>query len=137
MAIALVKSAKGTSSVATTTAAFGSATTSGNLIVLAFSSDDYNGTPDTGWTQSSEMEQQTFHGGYVWWRISTGQTSFQYTIGSATVSSWVLMEFSGCDSAPYDTSQGVCVAAGGGTYTTDPITPSTGNRLQVGAHYLV
>jgi hypothetical protein len=107
MALAFVKSAKGTSALATTSPAFATATTSGNLVVLGFASDDYNGTVSTGWTQSSEMEQQTFHGGYLWWCISTGQTTMpNYVIGSATSSSWVLAEFSGNDATPYDTSEG-------------------------------
>jgi hypothetical protein len=134
MALAFVKSAKGVSATAITTPAFGSATTAGNLIVLAFASDDYNGTPDTGWTQSAEMEQQTFHGGYIWWRISTGETTLQtYTIGSATQSAWVAAEFSGNDAAPYDTSQGQFVATSGASYTTDIIVPSVGQRLLVAA----
>src|SRR5687768_3451059 len=131
MAVALVKSAKGSSALATTTASFASATTAGNLIVLAFASDDYNGTPGAGWTQSTGMEQQTFHGGYVWWRISTGETSFQYTIGSATNSAWVIAEFSGVDATPYDVSNGQFVQTSSASYTTPSITPSTGNRLLV------
>lgn len=132
MAIALVKSNKGTSTSSSVSWAFGSATTSGNLIVGMFAADDYNGTPTSGWTQSSEMEQQTFHGGYLWWRISTGETNLQaYTIASATNSAWIVAEFSGVDSSPYDTSQGISTGTGGSSYTTDTITPSTGNRVLV------
>jgi hypothetical protein len=132
MALAFVKSAKGTSSSSTVSWGFGSATTSGNLIVGVIAADDYNATPTTGWTQSSEMEQQGYHGAYLWWRISTGETSPQaYTIGSATVSAWILMEFSGNDATPYDTSQGLIVNSTDETYTTDNITPTSGNRLLV------
>jgi hypothetical protein len=127
-----VQSNKGISATAITAPAFSGATIAGNLIVLAFASDDYNVNPDAGWTQSAEMEQQTFHGGYLWWKISTGETALQYTIGSATVSAWVLAEFSGNDAAPYDTSQGRFTQSGGvNSYTTDVITPSTGQRLLV------
>jgi hypothetical protein len=101
------------------------------LIVGVIASDDYNGTPDSGWTQSAEMEQQFFHGAYLWWRISTGETNpTAYTIGSATNSAWQLLEFSGIDATPYDTSQGKG-ANDTGAYTTDTITPSTGQRLLV------
>jgi hypothetical protein len=131
MAFSLVKSAQGSSALATVTPAFGSATTAGNLIVLAFSSDDYNGTPDAGWTQSTGMEQQGFHGAYVWWRISAGETNYSYTIGSATNSAWCLAEFSGNDAVPYDISGGAIVNTSGTTQTTSTITPSTGNRLLV------
>lgn len=133
MAVALVKSAKGTSALATTTASFASATTAGNLIVLGFAADDYNGTPGAGWTQSTGMEQQTFHGGYLWWRISTGETNFSYTIGSATNSAWVIAEFSGVDATPYDISAGnLQNSSSAASYSTPSITPSTGNRLLVG-----
>lgn len=128
-----VKSAVGLASTATVNPSFGSATTPGNLIVLAFAADDYNGTPGAGWTQSSEMEQQTFHGGYIWWRISAGETSFSYVIGSATTSSWCIAEWAGNDPAPYDTSQGTFLQSGGLTIATDVITPSVGERLLVAA----
>ena len=131
MALALVQANEGVSALATTTASFSIAPTSGNLVVLAFASDDYNGTPNTGWTQSAEMEQQTFHGGYIWWRISDGSNSLQYTIGSATVSAWVLAEFSGHDATPYDISEGTFIQSSDLTMTTANITPTTGERLLV------
>jgi hypothetical protein len=131
MAIALVQSAEGSSATATTNPSFSGATTTGNLVVLAFASDDYNGTPGSGWTQSTGMEQQSFHGGYIWWRISAGETSYSYTIGSATNSAWILMEFSGCAASPYDISNGQFASSSGGTYTTPSIIPTTGNRVLV------
>jgi hypothetical protein len=75
------------------------------------------------------MEQQTYHGGYIWWRISAGETSYSYVIGSATNSAWVLAEFSGCDASPYDTSNGQFQSSFANSYTTPAITPTTGNRL--------
>ena len=132
MAIALVQSATGTSTSGTVSWAFSGATTSGNLIVGAFAADDYNGSPTSGWTQSSEMEQQGFHGSYLWWRISTGETNPQaYTIGSSSGSCWMLAEFSGIDASPYDTSQGLLTNSTLRTYDTDNITPSSGGRLLV------
>ena len=132
MAIALVQSAEGTSASSSVSPAFSGASTAGNLIVLGFAADDYNGTPDTGWTQSAEMEIQGFHGGYIWWRISTGETSFSYTIGSATNSAWVLAEFSGCDDTdPYDISESQFTNTSGTTQATPTITPTTGERVLV------
>jgi hypothetical protein len=131
MAIALVQSRTGTSTTAITTASFSVAPTSGNLVVLGFASDDYNGTPDAGWTQSTGLEQQTFHGGYLWWRISNGSNSLQYTIGSATRSSWLLMEFSGVHATPYDISNGTILGSSGNTLATPSIIPTTGNRVLV------
>jgi hypothetical protein len=76
-------------------------------LILSFASDDYNGSPDTGWTESTGMEQQTFHGGYKWWRVAVDATnSFTYTIGSATESAWVIEEWSGLSATPYDISAG-------------------------------
>jgi hypothetical protein len=56
------------------------------------------------------MEQQTFHGGYLWWKISTGETTApSYTIGSANSSVWVLAEFSGNDThAPLGVRDPTC-----------------------------
>ena len=133
MAIALVQSKTGLGTAATTTTAFDTAPTSGNLVVLAFSADDYNASPDSGWTQSAEMEQQTFLGGYIWWRISDGGNSLPYTIGSATHSSWVLQEFSGVDATPYDISEGQFAQSSATSYTTANITPTTGDRVLVAA----
>jgi hypothetical protein len=132
MAIALVKSAKGTSTSATVSPAFSTAPANGNLIVLAFAADDYNGTPNTGWTQSTGMEQQTFHGSYIWWRISDGSNPpGSYTIGSATNSAWVLAEFSGVDATPFDISNGTFTQTNTGptTQATPSIVPTTGNRV--------
>lgn len=129
-----VRAAEGIASTATVTASFGSAPAVGNLIILAFSGDDYNGTPNSPANQRTQMEQQTYHGGYVWDYISTGSNSFQYTIGSATKSSWVLLEFSGIDTgSPYKTSNGQNRLSGTAAYTTPSITPSAGKTLLVAA----
>ena len=134
MAATLVQSAEGTSTLATVTASFPSTPTNGNLIILRFAADDYNGTPNTGWTQSTGMEQQTYHGGYLWWKIASGgSNSFQYTIGSATNSSWTLEEWSGLEASPYDTSNGQSAVSSSGSYTTPSITPSAGDRLLLAA----
>jgi type VI protein secretion system component VasK len=99
---------------------------------LLRTSDDYNGTPNTGWTQSTGMEQQTFHGGYIWWQVSTGAQPPSYTIGSASGSSWVLEEWSGLTSTPYDISNGAftqTTVLTSGTQATPTITPTSGDRL--------
>lgn len=134
MAATLVQSAEGTSTLATVTASFPSTPTNGNLIILRFAADDYNGTPNAGWTQSTGMEQQTFHGGYIWWKIAAGgSNSFQYTIGSAANSSWTLEEWSGLEASPYDISAGQCTNSSASSYTTPSITPTAGDRLLLAA----
>lgn len=134
MAATIVQSAKGTSTSATVTASFPTTPTNGNIIVLCFAADDYNGTPNAGWTQSTGMEQQTFHGSYLWWRVASGgSNSFQYTIGSGSPSSWVLMEVSGLDVSPYDTSNGQYATGTSKTYSTPALTPTAGDRLLVAA----
>ncbi len=132
MAATIVQTKKGTSTLATVTAAFDTTPTNGNVIILAFAADDYNGSPDAGWTQSTGMEQQTFHGSYLWWRVASGgSNSFQYTIGSASNSSWVLLEIAGLDASPYDTSAGQFRQSSGQSYTTPSIIPSAGDRFLV------
>jgi hypothetical protein len=134
MAATIVQSAKGTSTSATVTASFPTTPTNGNLIVLCFAADDYNGTPNSGWTESTGMRQQTFHGSYLWWRVASGgSNSFQYTIGSGSPSSWVLMEVSGLDVSPYDVSNGQYATGSSKTYSTPALTPTAGDRLLVAA----
>jgi hypothetical protein len=128
----VVQSNTGSSTTATTSPTLGVATTSGNLVVLTFAADDYNGSPDSGWTQSAEMEQQTFHGGYLWWHISTGAAIPSYTIGSAVRSAWTLVEYAGpFDASPYDISEGQFQQTSSASYTTANITPTTGSRLLI------
>jgi hypothetical protein len=131
MAWALAQSNEGISAAATVTPTFSSAPASGSLVVLAFASDDYNTTPNTGWTQSTGMEQQTFHGGYLWWQVSTGAQPPSYTIGSATVSAWILAEFTGGAASPYDISNGTFSQASGFPIATPTIIPTAGQRLLV------
>ena len=136
MAATVVQSAEGTSTLATVTASFATTPTNGNIIVLCFAADDYNGTPNAGWTQSTGMaiEGGSYHGGYVWWKVASGgSNSFQYTIGSASPSAWVLLEISGLDGSPYDVSNGQYVNASGYQYTTPSITPTAGDRFIVAA----
>jgi len=129
-----VKSTEGTSALATVTASLGSASTSGNLLTLKVAADDYAASPPSGWTQSTGMKQETYHGGYFWWKISTGDTSVNYTIGSAANSSWVMEEYAGpFDASPYDTSNGQSAVSSSGSYTTPSITPSAGDRLLLAA----
>ena len=127
----VVQSNTGTSALTTTTPTLGSATTANNIVVLTFAADDYNGTPNTGWTQSSEMEQQTFHGGYLWWFRCAGSDAIpSYTIGSAARSAWTLVEYAGpFDATPYDVSEGQFVQSSANSYTTANMTPTTGSRL--------
>lgn len=150
MAIA-VKNAAGEATTATVNPAFGSATTAGNFIVLSVTADDYLTGIPLGWTASgspwdgSNPSPSTilglgsespasgiFHGSYVLWRISTGETSFSYTIGSATNSSWVISEWSGVAASAYDiVSAQFTNGPAATTYTTPSITPTSGGRLLI------
>jgi hypothetical protein len=129
MAATIVQTAKGVSTLATTTPVFAAMPTPGNAVVLAYAADDYNGTPNTGWNQRSGMEQQTYHGGYVWDRLAAGVNSFPYTIGSATNSAWILLEISGLDASYYDISAGKFQQSSSNVLTGQAITPSAGERL--------
>ena len=133
--MAPVQYKSGVSTSATTNPAFDTAPTSGNLIVLSFSADDVNNTPDSGWTQSTGLEQVNNIESCLWWRISNGSNPpGSYTIGSASNSSWVLAEFSGIDATPYDVSDGQQSVPGASTTSATPsIVPTTGDRLIVGA----
>lgn len=129
----------GTGTTATTSPTLPGATTAGNLIVLNFAADDYNGTVSSGWTESSECEQQFFHGGYLWWAKATaGMTIPNYVVGSAVRSAWICVEYEGpFDASPYDGSQGRGANNGStNSTTTDALTPTAGDRLLV-AHLAI
>jgi hypothetical protein len=130
----VVQTNTGSGTTATTAPTLPGGVTAGNLIVLTYAADDYNGSPNAGWTQSTGMEQQTFHGGYLWWFIATsnGQTIPSYTVGSAVRSHYNIAEYEGpFDAAPYDVSQGQFQQASTITYTTPAITPTSGSRLLI------
>jgi len=125
-----VKATKGTSTLATVTASLGSASTVGNLLVLRVAADDYAASPPSGWNQSTGMKQETYHGGYFWWKISAGETSVNYTIGSAANSAWTLEEYTGpFDASPYDISNGTLAVSSASSAATPSVTPSAGDRL--------
>jgi hypothetical protein len=133
-AIAPVKSASGTNTAATVAPAFGSPSTAGNLIVLSISGDAGVPSVGSGWQQSANMGQVGDNGGYLWWRISAGETTFpSYTMSVATNSSWTLTEFAGCTATPYDVSLGQHSETGVALYTTPALTPSAGSRVLVAA----
>lgn len=112
-----------------------SAATAGNLLVLIAGADDYRTTVGAGrpesssYTLSTGCAQETFLGHYVWWKVAAGgETSVQYTIGSASTSCWEWYEFSGLTSSPFDISNGQLAGSAGNTYTTPAITPTAGDR---------
>lgn len=131
--LGLVQAKAGTATTASVSPAFDAAPTSGNLVVLAFAGDAYNDTVDSGWTESSEMEQQTFHGGYLWWQVSDGNQPPSYSISMAASSVWAMAEFEGTASSPYVGSQGQLAQSSASSYTSADITPTAGESLLVAA----
>jgi len=129
----VIQSNSGASALATTAPTLPAPTTAGSLVVLTFAADDYNGTVNAGWTESSEMEQQTFHGGYLWWlKATAAMTIPSYTIGSASRSAWTLVEYAGTfNASPYDVSEGQFQQTSTNNYTTANMTPTAGARLLV------
>lgn len=112
-----------------------SSTTANNLLLLVVGADDYrttagSGRPEsTGYALVTGGAQETFLGHYVWYKVAAGgETSVQYTIGSASPSCWEFYEVSGLTSTPFDISNGQLAGSAGNTYTTPAITPTTGDR---------
>jgi len=123
--------ATGTGSLATTTASFGFTATANRLLVLVIGADDYKTGNPSGWTLSPGCSQEVYLGHYVFWKIASGgETSVQYTIGSASKSAWLVCEFDNIDtSSPLDVSNGQNRIASASSYTTPSVTPSTGRRF--------
>lgn len=130
------KAAAQNTGLATVTVSWDTAATAGNLLLIVVGSDDYRtaGGLPSGFTQSTGCAQQTFLGHYLWWKVASGgETSAQYTIGSASPSCWLTAEVSGVQASPYDTSNGQFAQSSGSTYTTPAITPTAGERFIVGS----
>lgn len=113
-----------------------SAAVAGNTLILVVGSDDYRTTAGASRPESSGYalvtggSQETFLGHYVWVKVAAGgETSVQYTIGSAATSCWEFYEVSGLDtSSPVDISNGQLAASAANSYTTPSITPTAGER---------
>ena len=85
----VVQTKTGNSTLATTAATWNTSATAGNLLIILVASDDYNATPPTGFTESTGCGQESFLGHYLWWKVAAGgETSVNYTIGSAVISAW-------------------------------------------------
>lgn len=131
-----VKQAAQNTGLATVTATWDTAATAGNLLVLAVGADDYRTTAGGGRPESSGFglatgaAQETFLGHYVWTKVAAGgETSVQYTIGSASPSCWITAEISGVGSL--DVSSGSLNSSGSSTYTTPAVTPTAGARFAI------
>lgn len=139
MAASIVQQNEGAQNTgdATVDATLGSGCAAGNTIVVIVGADDYRtaGGIPTGFTESTGCKQETFLGHYLWWKVATGgETTFGYTIGSASPSCWEVFEISGLHaSAPYDVSNGQFAQSSGTSYTTPTITPTAGDRYLVGS----
>lgn len=134
MAASLVqsKSAAQNTGDATVDLVWDTPATTGNLLIGIVGADDYAASPPSGFTQSTGCGQETFLGHYVWWKVSTGgETAVTYTIGSASPSCWITMEWSGLEASPYDISNGQFTATSSTSYTTPAIAPTTGERLLI------
>jgi hypothetical protein len=131
----------GSSSVATTTVSF-SAQTAGTLLLLSYAGDDYHTTSGSGrpesssWTQVPNCSQRgsgQFHGSALWYKFSTGsETSVQYTIGSASRSTYKLIALTDIDSgSPVDASNSQHANGSVSTYTTPSVSTTAGRRCAV------
>jgi hypothetical protein len=131
--------ATGTSAVATTTTTTWTAATAGDLLLLSVSSDDYRTTTGTGRPESTgwalAQSGQDFLGHYLFWKIAAGgETSVQYTIGSAAASSYAVVKATNVDPSPIGVTSSLHTH-GGGTSSTTAVTPTAGSRWMVVASF--
>lgn len=124
--------------LATVTVNHGTAS-AGDLLILTVGADAYRTTGGAGRPESSGYQlvtggaQETFLGHYVWFKAAAGgETSVQYTLGSAAPSCWHFERWTGLDpTAPHDISNGTFIQASSTSMTTPSITPSAGERLLI------
>ena len=130
MTASLVQFKVGVGTTSSVVPAFDNPTTPGNLVVLSFATDIYNTTPPAEWTQAPEMEQQTYHGEYLWYRTAdSSATQPAYIVDDNYPSVWILQEWAGLESTPYDISEGQFLTSSGDSYTIPGIQPTLGQRL--------
>lgn len=135
MAASLVQSNSGAVSTATTgiTPTLAAPAGAGNLLIVEAAAGSVVGAGNrpSGYTQSTGMGQVTNLAHYLWWKVATGgEDDAPFTLDASATCTWVMKEYSGLDSSPYDTSDGN-TGAGTGTHTTPAITPTAGDRLLV------
>lgn len=133
-AIVQSKSAAQNTGLATVAATWNTPATAGNVLIVIVGADDYisAGNRPSGFTFSTGMGQEGFLGHYLFWKVAAGgETSVNYTIGSASPSCWITAEISGLTASPYDVSNGNLNSSAATTATTPTITPSTGDRYVI------
>jgi hypothetical protein len=125
------------STAATTTVNF-TAASAGDLLLLTIAADDYRTTTGTGrpessgWTLPTGGGQETFIGHYLWYKIAAGgETSVQYTIGSAVQSAHIFARYNSVSG--FDISNGQFAQSTAASYTTPTVTPTAGRRFAVAA----
>jgi hypothetical protein len=124
----------GTSTLATVTVSF-TAQTTGTLLVLSYTGDNYlatsgSGRPEsTGWTKIRENQHNAGHA--MWYRISDGtETSVQYTMTGSGASSHLLHGATNIDgTTPLDTSNLTSTTSSVTTQASGTITPAAGRKL--------
>lgn len=131
-----VEIAGGISTTAVTTASF-TARPAGQVLVLVMAGDAYRttagtGRPEsTGWTYVDGYEGNL--GFYVWYKVSTGETSVQYTISPASKSAYSVVALDQMAASPLGVeTQSHTVVSASNTNTPIPtITPAAGDRWLV------
>ena len=127
----VIQNITNTSATAATTVPFAAATAN-NHLVLAVAADDYKTADPAGWTLPAGGGQATYLGAYLWYRKATGgETSVQYTIGSASPSTWILLELSNLTGL--DVSDGTLRQSSGASLATPAIVPTAGRRYVLAA----
>lgn len=121
---------------ATQSATLASGTSANNQVLVVVGADDYAVNPSgipSGMTEHTGCRQETFLGTYLWRKTAgSGETTFSYTLGSASPSCWIAVEVAGIDSAtPYDISSGQFAQSSATNYDTPTLTPTSGDRLLV------
>jgi hypothetical protein len=124
----------GTGAPSSATVTLPGASTNGNVLVMAVSSDAYVSTPPSGWTLNANCSNMTFLGQYVYTKLTGGgESSWNVTPDSAASLAWVVFEVAGADSSAFDVAAAQFAQSFGASYTTADLTPTAGERLLVAA----
>lgn len=118
----IVQSNSGTFNGTSFSATLGSATATGNAVVIIVAGNTIVNTPASFTSRSPQVNQM---GHYCFDRTGVAASSFALT-NSAGQGTWVILEIEG---GAYVTSSSANNTTGADTYTTPALTPTAGSRL--------
>ena len=122
--------AAGSSTTATTTVTFAAQAAGAVLLLLHVASDAYMADPGpSGWTLLESYQGNLGH--YLYWKVSTGETSVAYTLSSAASSAHAVTAIAGVTATAPQSAHASTDAGEYSTGTSPSLTLTAGAKLVI------